>query len=54
MKHHDQKQVGEGRAYLAYTSISYSIIEGCQNRNANSTGTQRQELMKRSWTGAVY
>ena len=44
MKHHDQKQVGEERAYLAYTSISLFIIEGGQDRNSNMAGTWRQKL----------
>jgi hypothetical protein len=32
MKYHDQKQVGEERVYLAYTSIALFIIEGSQDR----------------------
>jgi hypothetical protein len=43
MKHHEQKQVEEGRVYVAYTSI----IEGSQHRNSNRAETWRQELMQR-------
>lgn len=35
MKHWDQKQGEEEWVYLAYTSTSYSITEGCQYRNWN-------------------
>lgn len=30
MKHHDQKQFGEGRIYSAYTSTALFITEGSQ------------------------
>jgi hypothetical protein len=50
IKYHDQKQVGEERVYLAYTSIA----EGIQGRNLNRTGIWRQELMKRPWRDAAY
>jgi hypothetical protein len=33
MKYCDQKQVGEERVYLAYTSTSYFITEGSRGRN---------------------
>ena len=33
MKHHDQKQVGEERVYLAYASTLEFITEGSQDRN---------------------
>jgi hypothetical protein len=33
IEHHDQKQLGEKRAYFAYTAISLSTIEGSQGRN---------------------
>jgi hypothetical protein len=50
MKHHDQKQVGEGRLYSAYACISVSVfIKGSQVRNPNRAGTWRQELMQRPW-----
>jgi hypothetical protein len=39
MKHHDQKQLGEGRVYLAYTSIPQFIIKGNQDRNSSRAGT---------------
>lgn len=29
-------------------------IEGNQNRNSNSTGASRQELLQRPWRDAVY
>jgi hypothetical protein len=40
-------KVGKERFYLAYTSTSLFIIEGCQGRNSNRPGTWRQELMER-------
>jgi len=33
MKHHGQKQTGEERVYLAYTSSLYSTTEASQDRN---------------------
>jgi hypothetical protein len=36
-----KKQVGEERAYLAYTSI----IGGTQHRNSSRAGTWRQDLI---------
>jgi hypothetical protein len=33
IKHHDQKQLGEERVYLAYTSTALFIMEGSQDRN---------------------
>jgi hypothetical protein len=54
MKHHDQKGVGEEKAYSAYTSISLFIIEGSQGRNSNGAGAWRQELMLRPWRNAAY
>jgi hypothetical protein len=44
MKHHDQKQLGEEKVYLAYTSTLLSIIEGSQDRNSNRPRTWSQEL----------
>ena len=41
-KHHDQKQLGEERAYLAYTSTSLF-----KDKNSNRAGIWRQELMQR-------
>ena len=50
-----QKQVGEERVDLAYTSILLFIIKGSQDRNSNRAGTWRQELMQRPWgRGAAY
>jgi len=49
MKHHDQKQIGEERVCLVYTSILPSITEGSQDRNPNKAGTWRQELRQRPW-----
>ena len=40
MKHHDQKQTGEARVYLAYTSTSQSITERNQERNSSRAGTR--------------
>jgi len=37
-------KVVKERVYLAYTSTSYSIIEGTQDRNSDSAGTWGQEL----------
>ena len=34
IKHHDQKQLGKERVYLAYTSTSLFIIKGSQDRNS--------------------
>jgi uncharacterized protein Veg len=39
MKHQNQKQLGEKRVCLAYTSTSLFIIEGNQDRNSNRAGT---------------
>jgi hypothetical protein len=46
IKHHDQKQLGEGEIYLAYASTSLFITEGKQNRNTSRAGTWREELMQ--------
>ena len=54
MKHHDPKQVGEERAYLAYTSTSLFIIERSQDRNSSRAESWRQELMQKPWRGASY
>jgi hypothetical protein len=54
VKHHDLKQVGEERVYLAYTSVLLFIIEGSQDRNSSRAGTWRQELMLRPRRGAAY
>ena len=47
MKHHNQKQVGEERAYLAYTSTSQFITKevrkGTQGRSLNS-GTDAETM----------
>jgi hypothetical protein len=47
MKYHDQKQGGEEKVYLPYTSRALFIIKGSQDRNSNMAGTWRQELMQR-------
>ena len=54
MMKHSKKQVGEERVYLAYTSTFLFITEGCQDRNSNRAGSQRQELMQRPCRGAIY
>ena len=40
-KHHDQKQPGEERVYLACAYTSLLIIDGSQDRNSNKAGTGR-------------
>jgi hypothetical protein len=47
MKHHDQKEGGEERVYLAYTSIPQFIIRGSQDRNSSRAGSWRQEQRQR-------
>jgi hypothetical protein len=54
MKHHDQKQVGEERFYLAWTSTLLSIFVESQDRNSNRAGIWRQELMQKPQRSAVY
>jgi hypothetical protein len=54
MKHCEQKQIGEERVYVAYSSSSLFFNEGSQNRNSSRAGTWRQELMQKPWRGAVY
>ena len=53
MKHHNQKQVGKERAYLAYTFSSLSTIKGSQDRNSTMAGTWWQELMQRPQRGCL-
>ena len=51
MKHHDhRKQVGEERAYWAYTVLLQCVTEGSQNRRV---GTWSPELMWNLWGGGV-
>ena len=50
VKHHDRKQCGEGRVYLAFSSIIKSI----EVRNSSRAGTWRQQLMQKPWRGAAY
>lgn len=40
MKHHNQKQAGEEKVYLAYMSALLFITEGKQDRNSNRAGTR--------------
>ncbi|EDL22577.1 mCG147769 [Mus musculus] len=54
MKHHDPRQVGEEKVYLAYTSTALFIIERSQDRNSNRAGSCRQKLMQRSGRSAAY
>jgi hypothetical protein len=42
---HNQKQLGEGRVYLAYASTSLFIIKGNEDRNSNRARIKRRELM---------
>jgi hypothetical protein len=51
IKYQDQKQVGEKRVYLTYTSTSLFITKGNQDRNSSRDRTWRQELMQRRWRG---
>jgi hypothetical protein len=46
VKHHDQKQVGEERVYLAYTSTSLQSTEGSQDRNSDKQGRNLQRPWK--------
>jgi hypothetical protein len=39
IKHPNQKQVGEERVNLAYTSMWQPISEGSQDRSSNRAGT---------------
>ena len=54
LKLQDQKQLGEERVCLAYTSTALFIIEGSQDRNSNRAGTWSQEPMWKLWRGAAY
>lgn len=47
MKYHDPQQTLEEKAYLVYTSVSQSIIEGSQDGKVNKAGKWRQELMQK-------
>ena len=49
INHHDQKQAGQERVYLAYTSTVLFIIGGSQDRNSNRAGNWKQELMQSPW-----
>ena len=49
-----EKQVGEERVYLAYTSRLSPIIGGSQARNSSRAETRRQELTQSPWRGAAY
>jgi hypothetical protein len=53
MKCHDQKQTGEGGKGLFWLKHLF-IIAGNKERKSGRAGTWRQELMQRSWKGAVY
>jgi hypothetical protein len=37
-KHYDQKQIGEERVYLPYTSTSMFFKGGSQSRNSSRSG----------------
>ena len=49
-----KKQVGEERAYSAYTCTLLFITKGSQDRSSHKAGTWRQELMQRPWRSAAY
>lgn len=51
-KHSDQKQPREGKAYLAHTSMSQSIIE--RNQGTDSRRTWCKELKMRQWKNTAY
>ena len=50
MKHHDQKEGGEERVYLAYTSKPHCSSE----KNSSGTVTWMQELMQGPWRAPAY
>jgi len=54
MKHHDQKQLGEERAYFAQGSKEKEFIKSGEGRTSNRAGLWRQELMQKSWRGTAY
>jgi hypothetical protein len=50
-----KKQVGEERVYSAYTSKLLFITKENQDWNSyRAVGTWRQELIHRTWRGAIY
>lgn len=50
VKTFSQKQLGEKGFYLAYVSISQSIIQRSQGKNSRrKPGTWRQELKQSPW-----
>ena len=48
IKHHDKKQLGEERIYLAYPSTSLFIIRRSQDRTLNKAESWRWKLTQRS------
>ena len=52
MKHYNQKESWEESVYLAYTF--HTVVYHWRNRNSNSSGTWRQEMMQWPWRGAAY
>lgn len=53
-KHYDQKELGEKKVHVVYTSQSQSVIEGRQSRNSSTAGIWLQELKERSQGDAAY
>lgn len=43
-----------GGVYLVFASTPLFIIEGSQDRESNSVGTWKQELMLRPWRSSAY
>lgn len=52
-KHHDRKQLGEERVYLANVSLSEPIIEGSQGRTTSRAGAWKQRLKQRGYRGML-
>jgi hypothetical protein len=53
IKYHDQRQLGGGKSYFSYTSISQFISQGGQARNSSRVGIWKQELMQKVWRNAA-
>jgi hypothetical protein len=49
-----KKQAGEEMVYSAFTSTLLFITKGTQDTNSKKSGTWRQELMQKPWSGVAY
>jgi hypothetical protein len=49
IKHHEKKQSGEERVNLVYTSRLLFITKGSEDRNLDTAGTWKQELIQMLW-----